>query len=309
MALLEALNAELIAEIADGEALAVAGGPWLDGVLSTVFPDLAEGLRTRPVARDKPRPRSDIDSPWGQPGHVLGVLRTFQSAPVKLGRDVMFSKTSWPRFLGRLRNYPFGATVEINELDERGFPVHRGRAYIGLRRDFRSPGWCHFNYSALAIDTGWPDSPEIQDGWAEFVKEQAARIGACAGSMTDDYSSLGETALQRAIGGLTAGVDQSRALLRGYSWVTIVAAEQAAQLGGAKALAASGAFCDVTMLPNGAVWLRATPTINEFTGDKIRAVFETLAPVLPIGRAELRGHFMRADDFRILDDVDAADYR
>lgn len=67
----------------------------------------------------------------------------------------------------------------------------------------------------------------------------------------------------------------------------------------------TGAFYDVSTLPNGAVWLRATPTINEFTGEKIRRVFEVLAPVLVTGVARDR----HSEGFRIIEGVDAADYR
>ena len=48
---------------------------------------------------------------------------------------------------------------------------------------------------------------------------------------------------------------------------------------------ASGAFYEVSTLRNGGLWLRATPTVNEFTGDRIRAVFEALALVLITGVA------------------------
>ena len=73
--------------------------------------------------------------------------------------------------------------------------------------------------------------------------------------------------------------------LRGYSWVTVVAAELAGRLGGAEALRASGAFYEVSELRDGVLWLRATPTINDFTGKRVRRVFDALAPVLLPGLA------------------------
>ena len=51
---------------------------------------------------------------------------------------------------------------------------------------------------------------------------------------------------------------------------------------------------------------RATRTINEFTGDKIRAAFETLAPELPTGTAKFR---YLAETYRLVQAVDAADYQ
>jgi hypothetical protein len=47
--------------------------------------------------------------------------------------------------------------------------------------------------------SGWPGSPDVQDRWAGFVREQAARIGACAGWMSDDRAPGGDTALEAAI--------------------------------------------------------------------------------------------------------------
>jgi hypothetical protein len=75
---------------------------------------------------------------------------------------------------------------------------------------------------------------------------------------------------------------------------------------GEGALRASGAFCDVETLPNGSVWLRATSTINEFTDDKIRKVFDTLAPVLLTGPAISR---FASESCRAVEDVDASDYQ
>jgi hypothetical protein len=156
----------------------------------------------------------------------------------------------------------------------------------------------------MAEDTGWSGSPETQDRWAEFVKAQAARVGAVAGGMTDDIGP-GQSALQRATFNLAAGIADTRNALRGYSWIMIIAAGVAARLGGVQALRASGAFHEVSILPNGSLWLRATPTINEFTGDKVRRVFEVLAPELPEGVAK----FEFSESFRIVEGVDAADYR
>jgi hypothetical protein len=140
--------------------------------------------------------------------------------------------------------------------------------------------------------------------WAEFVKAQAARIGAVAGGMTDDIFP-GETALQRTTFNFATRIDGSRNVLRRYSWVTVVGPELAARLGGASALTASGAFCEVSMLPDGALWLRATPTINEFTGDRVRAVFEALAPVLVTGTTTFRF----GESYRIVEGADAADHQ
>lgn len=78
--------------------------------------------------------------------------------------------------------------------------------------------------------------------------------------------------------------------------------------GGRGALSATGAFAEVSELPDASLWLRATPTISEFTGDRIGAVFEALAPVLVTGRTRFMfGHKQHRP--RLVEGVDAADYQ
>lgn len=175
-----------------------------------------------------------------------------------------------------------------------------------VARDAYEPAWVSFSFAAQAVDTGWPDSPEVQDRWADFHHDQADQVGACAGGMTDDLGGV-QPALQRVTmtKNYRIGIADSRAVLRGYTWVTVLAAELAAKLGGAQALEKSGAFHTVSELRSGAVWLRATSTINEFTGERVRRVFEALAPVLLTGEAEVPAN----ESYRIVDGVDAADYR
>jgi hypothetical protein len=294
------MNAMLIAEISSAEEFAVLSRDWLTGALSEVFPELWEGLRTRPSAT---LPSAVAGEPWGEPGQVLGMLGVGRDDPVVGQRRTLFSGRSWPRFLDALAEYPFSASVSIVPLGQDGQPVHDDWAYVSVRRDMFCPAWARFEFLAPAVYTGWPASAETQDRWAGFVKGHAARSGACAGSMTDDIA-LGQFALERATGD-SAWIQDSCRVLRGYSWVTVVAAGLALTLGGEEALRASGAFCEVSPLRDGALWLRATPVINDFTGERVRRVFETLAPVLLTGAAQ----FANSESFRIVEGADAADYR
>jgi hypothetical protein len=298
------MHAEVVIEVASAGEFATVARGWLAGTMAEVFPELHEGLRTRPVVRSQPRPKADLDLPWGQPGHVLGTLTTYRKHPAFGGREALYSDRAWQRMLDGLDSYPLAVRVAVNDLDFRGFPVHQGQSGVTVARDAYSPDWVSLTFSAMAEDTGWPGSAETQARWAEFVKATAARAGAVAGSMTDDIGP-GQSAPQRATFNLAAGIADTRDALRGYSWITIVASGIAAQLGGAQALQASGAFHEVSILPNGSLWLRATPSIDEFSGDKVRRVFEVLAPVLPEGMAK----FEFSESFRIVEGVDAADYR
>ncbi len=305
MAWLKTMHAELIAEIGSPEAFASSASGWLDGVLREVFPRLREGLQDRPVIKAPPVARQDTAQPWGDPGHVLGRLRIHREHPAFKGREALYSGRAWQRALTGLADHPWTVSLEIRELDDRGFPAHKGWTGIEVTRDYYAPTWVTFSFSAPAADTGWPDSPQLQDQWADFVRREAERVSACAGKMTDDVGG-GQTALQRATHNMSAKIEDSRSVLRGYSWVTIVAPELAARLGGAEQLAATGAFYQVSSLPNGGLWLRATPTINEFTDEKVRAVFEALSPVLLTGEAKF---LAPSESYRIVMGVDAAAYQ
>lgn len=295
---LEEMRVTLIAEITSAEEFAVRSREWFTGTLTEVLPGLYEGLQTRPAARLP----SDIPGrSWGEPGQVMGILRMGLEDPVLGQRRTAYSDKAFRRFLDRLAEYPFSATIEIIPLDAQGDELHKeATAYARVERDVLSPSWTTFEFIAPAVDTGWPESRDMQDRWAEFVKGQAARAGACAGGMADDDPF----SLEIATGGWTWIKDTCQAL-RGYTWVTVVPANLAARLGGVGALRASGAFCEVSQLPNGSVWLRATPAINDFTGDRIRRVFETLAPVLLTGVPR----FDRNQRNRIIEGIDAAGYQ
>ncbi len=299
---LRVMYAELIAEIRSAEEFAVVSREWLTATMSEVFPALYEGLQARPVSK---WPIHPARGPWGQPGHVRGMLTIARNTPVDW-RDSLYSQRSWSRFLARLAERPFRAGVMVNALDDQGFPLHRGEAYVDVAHGQSAPAWTAFSFTADAEDIGWPDSRQVQDRLAEFVKGQAARVGACAGGMTDDMAPGAQTALEVAQHrGIRPRGDDLREVLRGYSWVTIVAPELAERLGGVGPLAASGAFYEVSALPNGSLWLRATPTINEFTGDRIRRVFEALAPVLLTGTT--MPEFSKP--YRVVEGIDAADFR
>jgi hypothetical protein len=299
VAWLQDMNATLIAEIGSAEEFAAVSGEWLAGALAEVFPGLSEGLRRRPAAA---LPSGLGSRPWGEPGQVLGMLEIGRDDPVSGKRRTAYSEKAWQRFLDRLAEHPFSAAITIVSLDDQGQP-DKDWAYARVVRDVLYPGWATFEFSAPAAHTGWPGSAKVQNQWAGFVRHQAARAGACAGGMTDDSGMMGQFALERATGSWT-WIRESRQVLRGYSWVTVVPADPAKRLGGADAMRASGAFCEVSELPDGSLWLRATPVINDFTGERVHRVFEALAPVLLTGLAEFD-----KDEYRMVDCVDAADYR
>ena len=302
-----------MAEIPPGDRYAEAARSWLEGVLGELFGELREGLRANPSTRK-------INMHWddgaeGEPGQTRGELRagnTFRA------RAVVFTEASWQRFLDGLSKSPSFASLSISVVGEDGYHSD-GTAEISVRREEEEPGWVRFTFSApvqfsrrpRSIEDfrhpvpirpgpggGWAGSAELQDRWAAAVRGLASRVGAWAGMIT-------------ARGGLPANLEEvvypdwlpwnvlqppqyvqeiamlgaDRDVLYRFSWVTIIPPELVARLGDAATLVSSGAFLNVTELPGGSVWLRATRSIEEFDRERFDSVAKALAPVLVAAKA------------------------
>ncbi|MFD7689646.1 hypothetical protein [Streptomyces sp. NPDC059781] len=76
---------------------------------------------------------------------------------------------------------------------------------------------------------------------------------------------------------------QWRALLRGYSWLMVVPSEIAELLGGTETLRETGAFSAVSVLPNDALLLQATPTFQQYSSEAVQAVYRVVRDVLVHG--------------------------
>ncbi len=281
------LHAELVAQPESRAGFARLARDWLTGARRVLFADIDRRLgRGGTFAAEPP---ADDDAPWGPPGGAWARLRV-QQQPHTLGGTVMpYSARMWRRVLDGLeRAYPFHVGLDMMPLGP-ARPVSAGpEAVIAVHRSTTHPRWVRFEAEAPPDLIKWRGSPSVQLAWAGFVKEQAVAADAHYGHVTDD-ANIHATALERAILGLAAeppGVVHCREVLRGYSWVTICAAQLAARLGGGAALAASGCFDEVSVLPGGQVFLRATPALEDFDGPAVRRVFGALAPVLLPGRPD-----------------------
>jgi hypothetical protein len=282
------LHAELAARPQSRADFARLAAGWLTDARRRLFPDLG------------PSP----------PGTVWAQLRVQQQPEALGGTATPYTDRAWRRVLAGLdRAYPFHVTLAMAPLGPDGQPATGAEAIIAVHRSHRHPRWVRFEAAAPEGIGGWAGSPGTQRTWAGFVREQAIRAGAHYGHVTDDATIHG-TALERAIQGSTdepPAVPRCRAVLRGYSWVTICAAELAIRLGRAPALAGSGAFDEVRELPGGRVYLRATAALEDFEGAAVRRAFGALAPVLLTGRPDPeRVSGTRA---RLVLDADARDFQ
>ena len=313
------LQADIVTRSASREEFATLAGGWLTATREELTPEFDRGLNAGPsLAFDH---RRDPDAPMGPADGAAGELNVITKQTTLGGSTTRYSDRAWQQLLARLaRDYPFHVTLTASALDGRGqYASPQSSLRISVHRLHEHSEWVtlqahHALGGAGEAEARLPYPHEAQARWAEFTKDWAARADACYADVTDDAGIDGRTALERATARTPDASGRPRTPettiprcheeLRGYSWVTVCAPELAARLGGAAALAASGAFAEVAELPGGQVFLRATPFIEDYQGDAVRRVFETLAPVLLAGRSRRpsRGG-------RLVADADAADYR
>jgi hypothetical protein len=294
------LQAEVVARVPTAEGYGDLAAAWFTQARAEIFPD------------------------FDPPGRAAGTLEVRREPVLVGGSEANYSDRAWRRLLGSLASqYPFHVQLLMDALDEQGLPMRPDRgATVGVHRNHGRPEWVTFEIEGTIGVSGStePDAIRPYPGeleWAAFVKQWAIRADACYAHVSDDTEVMMGTALEQATTRDPASpwfartpeetVPRCCEVLRGYSWVTVCSAELAAALGGAGALAGSGAFDEVSELPRGQVFLRATPTLAEYQGTALRRVFEALAPVLLTGRPDPMNWAMA--HVRVVPDVDAADYR
>jgi hypothetical protein len=313
------LQADIVTRAASREEFATLAAGWLTATREELLPELDRGLRAGPSLEFDHR--RDPAAPMGPAGGAAGDLNVITKPATLGGTDARYSDHAWEQMLARLgRTYPFHVTLTASALDERGqYGSPQSSLRISVHRLHEHQEWVtlqvhHALGGAGEAEASQPYPHEAQLRWAEFTRNWAARADACYAHVTDDARIDGRTALERATARTPDPAGRPRTpettiprcheALRGYSWVTVCAPELGARLGGAGALADSGAFAEVAELPGGQVFLRATPFIEDYQGEAVRRVFQTLAPVLLTGRSR-----RPSGGGRLVEDADAADYR
>jgi hypothetical protein len=302
------LHLEVVSQIPGNREFAELTLEWIAGARDLVFPGFDSALNDGLVPFDPP------DPPGGrwmlrEPVALSARIYIQQQPDPRLGRRSKYTPRSWQRLATGLADaYPYGVSVLVSAVDELGENAGHGTSVaFTVRRQPAAPDVVRFEASVGPEFAPWRGRAGVQLDRASFIRDWTARVGVCYGHVTDDANSWG-TALEQATRQYSGEtVPRCRDALRGYSWVTVCPQQLAGRLGGASAIAASGAFTEVTEVAEGSVFLRATPTLDEYGDAAQRQVFEVLAPVLLPGRVEapLPGEWIG----RIVTGVDAADYQ
>ncbi len=272
------LHGELDSEAGDPARYHAVAIQWLDGGLDRLAGELREQIKAGAPLSETGVRRDG--APTGPPGSAWASMWV-----QRRGRRTgwVYSADNWARFVQELTDPPDRAEVLATVLDGQGFPS-RSAVRLTVERPDDAPEWLVLSADAPAedlLDTARGD--EVQRRWLGLVRDVAEDLNPSFGQLADD--TRGRTALDVLLRRLRdQSVAESRTVLRGYSWVTILAQELADRLGGVAALRATGAFHTVEPLRGGGVWLRATQRYQDYGPVQIDAVFRALAPVLPQGR-------------------------
>ncbi|MEV4754637.1 hypothetical protein AB0J86_05935 [Micromonospora sp. NPDC049559] len=195
----------------------------------------------------------------------------------------------------RPRDWDEGLTEDLYQLSAHWFDVPT--TAIASELDLYVFRFADRRHVKLQVSVGFKE----RSGRLPYVVPALVELARLVGDVADP--AYGEIIVNAEImapttmldGALYRGNEESarasRSYLRGYEWVTICPRELTGRLGGAEALRRTGAFAEVVPLAQGGALLRATPTPEEYRADRIRSVFQALAPVLPPGQpCDLPGH-------------------
>ncbi|MFH9613880.1 hypothetical protein [Streptomyces pratensis] len=231
--------------------------------------------------------------PCGAPGTLWASLRYDTEIRGRWKEvETHWSPENHHTFQRELGNMPVQAGIQLALLDGEGQPGEPWLEVFVIREN-ETPDVV----SLVAVRTAeefenHTTARPAQTRWEELLREQLAEaetshIIPLYAAICDDAEYIsGRTALEDGLGLLLEDtLPELESTLRGYSWLTVCSPGVTAALGGPQALAAADdTFAEVTPLPGGGVWLKATEDIHSYTDARVRAVFRALAPVLPPGK-------------------------
>ena len=277
---------------------------WFDTLTRELTPAERAELAGLPAAT---RINPLAEGPQGEPGKLYGLIEVDRSIgggyPTTERRHLSEAGLAWLR--GELADLPEKVTVWIGRFTQNGFLGGR-LMYATARPLWDTPGWLVLDAEVPADHFTDPATGRAeQQRWLGAIRQAADRLNPSFGQI-DYWRDKGKTALERCSTWPARNpqltIPQTRERLRGYAWLTIASQEVAEKLGGAAALAATGAFAEVEPLTEGGVWLLATEDFTDYGMNAAEAVFHAVAPALPTGMPRDRNEFGEPPMFVVIAD-------
>lgn len=283
---------ELDVEDPGAERLPGLVAAWLDGGSRA----LAGPYRTR-IDEGPELPREAFRSaiPCGPPHAAWGLLSLHRSQRPR--KSVRIPTSAAVRsLLAKADDAMQTARIALYTLDGRGYPNDGSWIDMWVVRNELAPQTLVFMF---AVWEDALDDPQFAEACAEFVRGFAAQVDPLYGETNYDTAMPeARTVIEAMVGppwvSYRETVPTARQRLRGYGWLTVVPRELAAAVGGADGLRACGVFAEVTELPSGAVWLRATHRYADYDVRKAEDIVRALASILPPGMPDDR--YARAEN-------------
>jgi hypothetical protein len=299
------LNIELDIDTTAVSDISAVTFNWFDAMSQIAFGDARKALDGEgptPVALPYMEPEA-----WN-PSRAPVQLRS--SIEVSRKRSKSYSAKSWAWLRQQLADDPEQVDVSV-WLTAGSEPDSPNVWYPSLyaSRRAESPGWVRLG--AYVAESSFLDSAhgaDIQRQWLSGVRTFADRLNPGFGQIEYGYDTFGTTGLEFS---LPPSIDleerrpyytvgKCRQYLRGYSWLTVVAAELAERLGGQEAMRHTGAFAEAADLQNGGLWLLATEDYRDYGPAQVERVFRALAPVLRPGTPESTSYITDAPPQRLV---------
>lgn len=274
------MHCELDAMVEDAADAGIHASNWYAKLLGDLLSPYGYGAKA--VGDIWPLPLdADAYTPRGEPGSLWMTLSWSDHPDPFQDRDQLYSPGRWHKFLNYLQEGTFDhSACYFAPLDDEGALMEDRAAIVEVKRVRDDGRWLRFQVS---IPWHITEIPEFSNVFVHFLKRWTESTEASFG-IAGDQPNADTTALEYALdlpySWPDKNIPNSRDLLRGYSWLTLLPQELAVRLGGAAQLRETGAFSDVHEIGTGSLLLQATRNLEEFQPPVVGKVFSALAPVL-----------------------------
>ena len=254
---------------------------WISGTSKLVGLDTENLPSSGLIPFIGPSSPSDL---WllGEPTALAATIYVQLLPEFGLGRRAKLTPSSWRKVSEALvEKSPYSILLVMSPIRDSGIAAGRGLPVnLEVSRVIASPEWVRFEAQLPGDIVPWHGENGRESSWLAFVRDWVSEIPASFAHI-DDKGNFLRTSDEAPFGRYAWDtVPHSEERLRGSSWVTVVPAGLAETLGGGDALVTSGAFVEVTPVAGGSLFLRATPTIDDYDLTAAARAFSALAPAL-----------------------------
>ncbi|MFF0766115.1 hypothetical protein ACFYWH_39900 [Streptomyces sp. NPDC003737] len=271
--------AELTVRYASAEKLLEQVISWIDSSASIVEPSWRERMNESTEVEDVFE-SDDPEAPVGPPEGVLARITTTSGSGNYISTARYRGESTWMGLRAKKADLK-RVFFEVQKLDSLGFPSDGFS--LSCSRVGEESGW-------LRVSMSFRESEEIANPerfarrltvLKRFAEDQEVGFG----HVSYLYNPLLPTAYEEALNvDPEHSITRHPELVRGYSWITVIAREIWDAIGGVDAIRACGLFDEVYELANGAHWLQVGATWRDYLDTDFSLLQRLFAPILIPGK-------------------------